>query len=192
MLKTLFDLVFFSNKSCHFSSASVDKNSGWTFFEIMIVSAITSIFASMAIPNMMENFGKNKAQSGLTLVKGALFEAQRNAIRMGKECKISLNTTNNGFSSPSIVVYDESQYAGCLSEEVSLDGLILTKNTNSTMIRFSYKGNTTNLTTIVVESPNAKSKYCLVVSNFLGIMRSGIYSGTTTSGVDSDYCKSSI
>ena len=178
MIRTLFSLGFFDKKYLDTSARLRYRNSGWTLLEVMIVILIIGILASLAIPNMMEGLEKRKAQDALSRLKGTLQEAQRNAIKMGKECRVSINTNENGYTTHSVTIAD-STYAGCLSEEVTFPGLTVTENLpNTTKIRFSYRGNTTNISTIVVESPNARTKYCLVVSNFLGVMRSGVHNGT--------------
>jgi len=188
VIRTLFYLGFFSKKHLDNSSGLVCKNAGWTLLETICVSLIIGILAAWAIPNMMEGIQKRKAQSALSQLKGTLQEAQRNSIKMGKECRVSINTNENGYATHSVTIAD-STYAGCLSQEVTFPGLTVTENLpNTTKIRFSYKGNTTNIGTIVVGSPNARTKYCLVVSNLLGIMRSGVYDESRTS----DKCQSSF
>ena len=170
---------------------------GWTLLELAFVAVIAGVLASLAIPSMMAMAAKNKVQGGLAQVKGALQEAQRNAIRMGKECKVSVNAGSN---SPSIAVAASvagNSYAGCLSQTVVLTDLSLLENfngaNNSASIRFSYKGNTNNWGTIIIHSPNTSTKYCLVISA-LGIMRSGVYTGAVTDATSdySDNCKSSL
>ena len=189
---TLFYLGFFRKKHFDNSSGLVCKNAGWTLLETICVSLIIGILASFAIPNMMEGIQKRKAQSTLSQLKGTLQEAQRNSIKMGKECKVTLKATNGGFNPPSIAVHSDPEYVGCLSSsEIFFENLEMRENFPGTSIRFSYRGNTTNIGTIVVESSNAKTKYCLVVSNFLGIMRNGVYNGSTSS-VSASNCQSSL
>ena len=192
MIRTLFYLGFFRKKHLDNSSGIVCKNAGWTLLEIMIVILIIGILASLAIPNMMGAIEKRKAQSALFQVKGTLQEAQRNAIKMGKECRVTLKGTNDDFDPPSIAVNSDPEYVGCLSSsETFFEGLEMRENFSGNNIRFSYRGNTTNIATIVVKSPSAETQYCLVVSNFLGIMRSGVYNGSTSS-VSASNCQSSV
>ncbi|PZV26366.1 MAG: type II secretion system protein [Snowella sp.] len=191
MLKTFFCLGFFSSKCRRFGSDLVYRNSGWTLLETIIVSLITGILGSIAIVNMLGIMNKNKVQNSLYGVKGALQEAQRNAIKMGKDCRILLKNSDNGHSTNAITIYDNT-YAGCLSQEVVLEGLTMTENVTGNAIRFSYKGNTTNIGTILIQSPYTKTKYCLVVSAFLGIMRSGVYSETATGPISANNCQSTI
>lgn len=191
MLRTLCYLVFSQNRSYSFSSNQTSNPTGWTLLEIMIVSAVIAILASLAIPSVSSMMAKNQAQSTLLQIKGTLREAQRNAIRMGKECRISMNPDINPTS---LTVDSNTQYQGCLSSaEVDLEGLSMKENFPGTGIRFSYKGNTTNIGTIVVESSNSATKYCLVVSNFLGIMRSGVYEPPQNEiSISANSCKTSI
>lgn len=172
--------------------ASKTKN-GWTLLEIVSVALMVGILASLAIPSMMALNYKNKVQSGLAQVKGALQQAQRNAMRMGKECEILLNTTTKPYS---VEVYVPSgnpdKNLGCLSEKIILDDLEFEKNASGNLIRFSYKGETNNLRTMVIHSPYTNTKYCLVVSNFLGLMRSGIYTDDDLTSISATNCQSSL
>jgi len=190
VIRTLFYLGFFSKKHLDNSSGLVCKNTGWTLLETICVSLIIGIFACWAIPNMMEGIQKRKAQSTLSQLKGTLQEAQRNSIKMGKECKVAMNMDVN----PTYLEVDTAtQYVGCLSiQRLDFSGITVTENFPGKTIRFSYRGNTTNIGTIVVDSSDAKTKYCLVVSNFLGIMRSGVYKGTTEGSISATNCQSSF
>ena len=189
VIRTLFYLGFFRQKYLDNSSGLVCRNSGWTLLETIFVSVIVGVLASWTIPNMVEGVEKRKAQSTLSQLKGTLQEAQRNAIKMGKECRVVMDVDVN----PTYLAVDTAtQYAGCLSiQRLNFSGITVTENFPGTGIRFSYRGNTTNIGTIVVESPNARTKYCLVLSNFLGIMLCGVYNGSTSSVSDSD-CQSSF
>jgi hypothetical protein len=92
-----------------------------------------------------------------------------------------------------------TQYAGCLP-----NGTLFLQDANfyqnfsstpSTTIRFSYKGNSTNLGTMVVEASQVTGiRYCIVMSNFIGMMRSGIYEAAPANqnDVGADYCKTAI
>lgn len=190
MIRTLFYLSFLTRKYPNTSAKRRCSNTGWTLLETLFVSVIVGILASWTIPNMVEGIEKRKAQNALSQVKGTLQEAQRNAIKMGKECKIIMDMDVN----PTYLAVDTAtQYLGCLGvQRLDFSGITVTENFPGTGIRFSYRGNTTNIGTIVIESSNARTKYCLVVSNFLGIMRSGIYNGTTEGSISASNCQSSF
>lgn len=189
MIRVIYSLGWLPKQTTVYQEPRQVASQGWTLLELAIVSVIAGILASLAIPSMMAMAAKSKVQSGLAQVKGALQEAQRNAIKMGKECRVSVNAGSN---SPSITVAGNS-YAGCLSQTVVLNDLSMLENFNGTNIRFSYKGNTNNWGTIIIHSPHTNTKYCLALSA-LGIMRSGVYTGAVTDATSaySDNCKSSL
>lgn len=180
-----------SHATILFLASTTEK--GWTLLEIITVGLIVGILASIGTPSMIALSYKNKVQSGLAQVKGALQQAQRNAIKMGKQCEILLNTDTKPYS---VEIYvpsgDPTKNLGCLSEKVILDDLEFNKNALGDLIRFSYKGGTTNLRTMVVYSPKTDTRHCLVVSNFLGIMRSGIYKNDPASSISATHCQSSL
>jgi hypothetical protein len=129
-------------------------------------------------------------RNGLTTLKQTLQQAQRNAIKMGKECRVQLSPNS---SPPKILLHTDSKYNGCLPyREVPLENVLFHHNFSGTDIRFSYKGNSTNLGTMVVESINVVGiRYCLVMSNMIGMMRSGDYVEAPPT-VSATHCKQSI
>ena len=143
--------------------------------EMAIVSVIVGILASTALPSMMSGIGKNQLQSSMGQVKGALQEAQRSAIKNGISCTVSINPTAKTVTgSP----------AGCISSPVNIpdkDEITFTTPTAATSFSFSYKGNPSITSELIIALQSAKTsqRYCLAVSSGIGIMRTGTYSGTT-------------
>lgn len=169
---------------------------GWTLTETVSVGLIVGILASLAILNTIGIMQRMQVKDVLATIKGALQEAQRNAIKTGQSCRVTMDT----ISSPARL---SASPAGCMSEAVIvLEGINFVENFPGTNINFSHKGTTTNLGTIVVELPNTSTqkdnnpKRCLVVSNLLGIIRSGDYTETTHNGtnysISSQYCQTTI
>ncbi len=141
---------------------------GWTLLELVIISVMVSIFASMAIPSMTGMTGKNSLKSSLNQVKGAVQEAQRNAIKKGQSCTVRI-ISNRITGDP----------VGCITEPITL-GSEITINGGAAVsnFSFSYKGNTTINRVIFLSSTKTSQKLCLEVSSGIGIMRSGTYDGT--------------
>ncbi|UAJ72405.1 type II secretion system protein [Synechocystis sp. PCC 7339] len=148
--------------------------SGWTLIEMGTVAVVVGILASLAMPSFMGMKARMDARNGLDTLKQTLKQAQRNAIKMGKECRVQLSHSSNP---PKIILHTDPRYSGCLPyREVPLENVAFHHNFPSPNIRFSYKGNSTNLGTMVVESVNVSGiRYCLVMSNMIGMMRSGNY-----------------
>jgi type II secretory pathway pseudopilin PulG len=135
---------------------------------------VVGILGGMAVPSFMKMKARMDSRNSLSTLKQTLEQAQRNAIKMGKECQVQLNKESDP---PKIVLDPDSKYNGCLPyRETILTDVKFDYNFSSSDISFSYKGNSTNLGTMVVESKNVEGiRYCLVMSNMIGIMRSGNY-----------------
>lgn len=165
--------------------SNAHKNSeGFTLIETLIIVVIIGILSAIAAPSFLGLFGRNKVDNTLNEVRGALQEAQREAIRKSKLCIVTINTTDKKITSPCLVtgtrdLCDERDNLGiCTKSRVTL-----TTNLNTNTIKFSFRGNTTNSGTIVVYVPDNSNqkKGCLAISNGLGIMRTGNFTRATSS-----------
>lgn len=167
------------------SLSNVRKNSaGFTLIETLIIVVIVGILSAIAAPSFLGLFGRNKVDNALNELRGALQEAQREAIRKSKSCIVTINTADKKITSPCLVtgtrdLCDQRDDAGnCTKSRVAL-----ATNLNPNTITFSFRGNTTNSGAIVVyASDNSNSKQgCFVISNGLGIMRTGNFTRATSS-----------
>lgn len=163
--------------------------SGWTLIEVGAVALVLGILAGIAMPSLMEMKARMDTRSGLSTLKETLQQAQRNAIKMGKECRVQLDKDSDP---PRVILDNDPKYNGCLPyREVPLENVTFHHNFSGPNIRFSYKGNSTNLGTMVVESVNVLGiRYCLVMSNFIGMMRSGDY-GAVPPTISAVHCQKS-
>lgn len=163
---------------------------GWTLIEVGTVAVVVGILASVAMPSFMGIKARMDTRNGLDTLKQTLQQAQRNAIKMGKECQVQLSPSSNP---PKIVLDTDPKYNGCLPyREIPLENVVFHHNFSSPNIRFSYKGNSTNLGTMVVESINVVGiRYCLVMSNMIGMMRSGDYVQVPPT-ISATHCKKAI
>lgn len=154
-------------------------NQGWTLIEMLVVTIITGIFAALAAPSMMGMMGKADVSNAINQVKSGLQESQRIAMSKGTSC-----TVNLGSSASPPTLTSSSATVGCLSEVRTLPkSVIMLENFTNDTVSFSYKGNTTSSGTVVVVASNRQGEArCLVISNGLGIMRTGTYSGSVASG----------
>ena len=160
------------------------KNQGFTLIEVLTVTIIISIVAAIAAPNLLGLLNRNRVNQGLTQLEGAIKEAQRQAIRTGKSCTITLDTANNNIS------------GGCLLNTRDLNenleiGTNLDENgtTDEHDIDFSAKGNMVfdigsaevyqGAIFVVYMSNGTTQQKCLVVESILGSVRTGDYIGST-------------
>lgn len=161
---------------------------GITLTEMLLVVIVVGILAAITVPSLIGLFNQNQVTGGFAQLRGAIKEAQRQAQRRGRQCKIRINTTKQtvDVSPPDA----NGDYTGCLLNTRKLpDGVLIETNYRSSKINFSAKGNTSSAGTIVVHNPNTQSQKCIVISLGLGIMRSGNYTGDVSNSVTAKHCQ---
>ncbi|PSB46126.1 type IV pilin protein [Cyanosarcina cf. burmensis CCALA 770] len=160
---------------------------GFTLIETLIVFVIVGILSAIAAPSFLSMFNRNKVNEALEQVRGALQEAQREAIRKSQSCTVTINTTNKKITSPCLVtgtrdLCEKRDGSGnCTQSRVTL--VSTTSLGTPPSITFSFRGNTNSGGTIVIHSSDSSTSQqgCLVISTGLGIIRTGDYSGSTAS-----------
>ena len=152
------------------------SNSGFTLTEIIVTIIIIGVIAAIAAPNFLGLLNRNRVNEAARQIEGALTEAQRQAIRRGRQCSIEIDEANNLISNPG--------GSGCLLSNRNLNSMVQL-NTNlpaapNNTITFSGKGNITGTNPVLVVSmPNGTDlQRCVVIDSLLGSQRSGEYSGT--------------
>ena len=156
-------------------------NYGFTLIEMIVTVIIVGVIAAIASPNLLGLLNRNRVNEAMRQIEGALKEAQKQAIRSGRQCTINIDTTSKMITNPTSASVD-----GCLSSIRVLDDSVQL-NSSRTSITYSGKGNITidgsNPTPVLVVSiPNGTDKQsCVVIQNALGSSRTGDYSGTIPS-----------
>jgi len=176
------------------------RNQGWTLIEMAVVAVIAGILSALAIPSMVGMQGRSELRDATNQIKSALQEAQRSAIKSGRRCRVLVNSTlpaapmnyNISSTDSSSTATDPGTQPNpnnytCISSPVRFPNgsqLSLTTNLTNNSIRFNYRGTTTlnSQGTIVISSGKTSEKRCIVISNALGLIRSGIYTGTAFTG----------
>jgi prepilin-type N-terminal cleavage/methylation domain-containing protein len=226
-----------------------NKNQGFTLIETLIILVIIGVLSAIAAPSFLSMFNRNKVNDALDQVRGALQEAQRQAMGKSRSCVVVMTPSNQpklasncfqianytikvsaaAISGATTVSVDSLPVAipsgtglvfskgatgvvtqnaakgsnsltlsGGISTAIQIgeiaplrtlqDGVAMATNLSGTppVIQFSFRGNTTASGKIVVySSDNSTSKKgCLAISNGTGIMRTGEYSGSTSSTTD--------
>ena len=162
------------------------SNSGFTLIEMLATIVIIGVIAAIAAPNFLGLLNRNRVNEAARQIEGALKEAQRQAIRRGRQCSISINPGSKIISNPAPPA-NGAPANGCLLSNRNLNNLIQL-NTNTTTITFSGKGNITATPrpVLIVSIPNGTNlQRCVVLDSLLGSQRSGEYSGTPTTPVSS-------
>ena len=140
------------------------KNTGFTLIEVVTVVIVIGVIAAIAAPNFLGLLNRNRANSAIGAIEGAIREAQRQATKDSQSCTVNVTSATRIVS------------GGCLLSNRVLDNNV-TIDADRT-ITFSGKGNTTSETTIVVSTNNNTVRKCIVVSSGLGLIRKGDFDGT--------------
>ena len=150
------------------------NNSGFTLLEMLVTAIIVGVIAAISLPNLLGLLNRNRINDAMGQIEGAFKEAQKQAIRTGKSCSITIDTNR--------VV--NSATDGCLLNNRDLNDLVQLSSSRAS-ITFSSKGNITidavNPTPVIVVSMangnGTNLQRCVVIQNSLGSIRTGNYTG---------------
>jgi prepilin-type N-terminal cleavage/methylation domain-containing protein len=158
---------------------------GFTLLELIVVAVFVGIIAGISAPSFIGLNQRNKVNQDLTSAENALLEAQRGAMRRGKDCTLSFSVSASG--EPTI----SSSSGNCLSMgtrtlyNVSMN--IYKDGTGATSsLTFDYLGNMTEtnpITIVLQHNSNSGDKKCIVISQPLGLIATGKYT-TPASGTN--------
>ncbi len=194
---------------------NVHKNQGFTLLEILVALAITGILAALTGPNLLAWLNSNKVQEATDSIQSALRDAQKQAIRRGRNCTIKF--TNGTGNNPTVYSQITASEPGCLVAANANGGslslpqeIFMVVNNFPTLgsspgVQFSFRGHVPDLTFVPPEDqaiivlypaanatadpyPNQERK-CLVIASMLGIIKQGTYNGTSLSNLDARQCE---
>jgi Tfp pilus assembly protein FimT len=180
-----------------------NKNRGFSMFETLIIFVIIGILAALVGPSFMGMFNRNKVNDSLAQLRAAMQEAQREAVRKNKSCQVKIDTTDTTITATPgdclPITRDFCEMRDRSNNNCTQASKVAIK-TNLTgtppSLQFSYKGTTNKLGTIVVYSADGSTtqKGCLVISDGIGLMRTGEYTGSVASGasISSTNCNTSL
>ncbi len=166
---------------------------------MVIVAVITGILAAIGTPSLMGMLQGDRVKQGLDQIQLAIQDTQKQAIRNSRRCEIIIRSNGpdniEPFTPPpyKTEAHKSQCSAGFDEEEKELPpgvSVTMTDGTETT-IRFSFKGNIAGEgKTIVVKPTKGRGeKRCLVVTQGLGIMRTGIYHPTQADNPPkAEYC----
>jgi prepilin-type N-terminal cleavage/methylation domain-containing protein len=194
---------------------NVHKNQGFTLLEILVALAITGILAALTGPNLSAWLNRNEVQEATDSIQSALRDAQRQAIRLGRICRI--NFTNGTSNNPTVYSQITASEPDCLVATNTNGGslslpqeIFMVVNNFPTLgsspgVQFSFRGHVPGLTfdppedqAIIVLYPAAdatadpypnQEKKCLVIASMLGIIKQGTYTGTSLTNLDARQCE---
>lgn len=166
-----------------------NRNSqGFTIVETLTVVIIVGILSALAVPSFLAMFNTNKINDALNQVRGALQEAQREAIRNSRSsCVVTLNTVSKKITSPCLLTGDRTLPDG-VEMANNIVGTITFSIRGNVMFNVNTSGSSTDTTTgkIILYQPGGSNldMKCVAISSGIGIIRTGVYSGPTANGVN--------
>jgi len=195
---------------------NVHKNQGFTLLEILVALAITGVLAALTLPNLLAWLNSNTVQQAADSIQSALEDAQRQAIRLGRNCTI--NFTNPTGNNPTVYSRITASEAGCLvsanagSLSLPQEIFMVVKNfpnvpttSSSPGVQFSFRGHVPDLNftppqnqAIIVLYPAANAstapypnqeRKCIVMASLLGIVKQGTYNDTSLTNLDASKCQ---
>lgn len=189
----------------------VRNSNGFTLIETLVIVSIVGILSAIAAPSFLALLDRAKLNSAVAEVRGALQEAQREAIRKSKPCTVTLNIAERKVTSPCLVTGDRT-----LPERVAMvtniSAKIIPGNpiTGPIQLTFGIWGTaeftvTSSVTppdtptdpsgkiVLYISNTSTSEKKCVAISNTLGLTRAGTYSGLITASniTDSGICTAS-
>ncbi|MGK7948666.1 MAG: Tfp pilus assembly protein FimT/FimU [Xenococcaceae cyanobacterium] len=164
------------------------KDRGFTLVEMIVTVAVAGAIAAVTVPNLVGVLNRNQVTEAQRQVESAFKEAQRQALRRGKSCSITITAGLNAtISSPD----------GCLAsnrnfgENTMIGGDKITINTNDgegNTIIFSHKGIPNIQKVIVITSSYTDSQKCVAITDGIGTVRTGTYTGNVSGTLSLNSC----
>ena len=166
---------------------------GFTLLEFITVMLFVGILAAISAPTFIGLNQRNNVTQDLTSAKNALMEAQVGAIRRGQSCTLSFsNATAPTISSSTgncLLTGTRTLYNVSMQVSTNNTSLVNITGSNTASLTFDYLGQMTaaNPITIVLQhKSNTGDKKCIVVSQPLGLIATGKYTGTSSTNISSN------
>ncbi len=173
------------------------ESRGFTLLENTIIVVVLGILLSLSTPSLLSMVDRARLGQAVADVRGALVEAQRQAIRKSEPCTITLSAHRGEVTGDCLVTGDRK-----LPDKIKMATNIRANGTGSVQISFGILG--TAEFNIEISAPAAAVTYsqtvndpsgkivfyisqgstqerkCIAISNTLGLTRVGVYTGPLT------------
>ncbi|CAA9553726.1 hypothetical protein AVDCRST_MAG81-48 [uncultured Synechococcales cyanobacterium] len=164
------------------------SSQGFTLTEMLVIVAIVGILSAIVAPSFLGLLNRNKVSNAVVNLQGVLQEAQRESLRKSKTCTVNIPSSSN----PTVTGPSGSSYCLITGDRVLKDISIRRDDTSLGTITFDFKGRTTtggsDFQAIVFSVANDTStpERCLMISNPLGVVRTGLYNDSSGSATTVD------
>jgi prepilin-type N-terminal cleavage/methylation domain-containing protein len=163
----------------HYSLPSTQR--GFTLIEVITVVFMLGVLCALGVPSILESYAQKKLGHSLDQLQTSLELSQADAIKQGKKCQVYVPDGDR------IVAKCNTGLSGNITSNsipnipdglavIPLDsGITMSSNLSSTSkkITYSFRGSTDKNATIILSSTDTSLQKCLVVSNGIGLIRTG-------------------
>ena len=155
---------------------------GFTMIETIIVILVIGILAAIATPSFLSWVRNKEVDDALAQVVGAFKEAQSEALRKGTGCRVNIDTSSKIISATTMASSaDNCLPTGKRNLKDASDAIQITTDfTGIDELIFTHKKTTPEDGIVVLFQPEASQQRCVVVSEGLGLIRTGFYQGNPT------------
>ncbi len=166
---------------------------GFTLFELLITFIIFGILTALIVPGIGKFRNRYEVKGAFDQVQQVLREAQREAIRAGQACTVTLNLSEQPIT---ITAKNEAAQVCAINHTLPENIKIKTnlRDANPQVI-FSYLGSVTlkesqELNAIVYwQNQPDLEKPCLVLTTGIGLIRTGNYREPVNQDLNAKFCE---
>lgn len=156
---------------------------GFTLIEIIVTVIVVGILSAVAAPSLLGLLNQTRVNDGLRQIQSSLKEAQRQAMRRGDTCTVTLDATNNTIIGTPVQ---------CLAGSKTVDSNLKFKgDADPVVINFSRKGsNASGEKTIAIYRDGVTNSIqkCVILTANLGGVKTGIYTGSVAGTIVKSSC----
>ncbi len=168
--------------SAGFTSAGF-TSAGFTKTEMVVTIAIIGVLSAIALPGFLSWLANRTVEEATADVVGTLREAQAEALRLNQGCRVQIDTATNLLSAQTIPPLGNptAPVTNCLptgSRQLNEDPqLQLSSSFGANTLNFTYRGTAPTSGIIVVRHQAGTRPRCVVLSEGIGVIRDGFFSG---------------